>query len=74
MEGKSMGWPGLWQEVKDICEEIGIIDVNEEPVSKVEIKKAIFDHHMKDMRKQMEKSSKLKNIKNYSKFGQTLRS
>ena len=63
MEGKSMGWPGLWQEVKDICEEIGITDVNEETVSKVEIKKAIFDHHLKDMRKKMEKSSKLENIK-----------
>ena len=41
MEGKSMGWPGLWQEVKDICKEIGILDVNEEPVSKAEIKNAI---------------------------------
>ena len=32
-----MGWPGLWSEVKDICEEI-------------EIKKAIFDHHLKYMK------------------------
>ena len=32
-----MGWPGLWSEIKDICEEI-------------EIKKAIFDHHLKYMK------------------------
>ena len=63
LEGKGMGWPGLWQEVKDICMEIGIPDVHEEVVTKIEVRKAIFDHHMKDMRKKMEKSSKLKDIK-----------
>ena len=60
-EGKMMGWPGLWAEVKEICDEIGIEDVNEVFVPSVEIKKAIFDHHLKFMRENM--SKKLDDIK-----------
>ena len=52
---KMMGWPGLWAEVKDICKEVGIEDVNEVFVSSVEIKKAIFDHHLKFMKENMSK-------------------
>ena len=48
-----MGWPGLWSEVKEICEEIGIKDVNEEFVPSIEIKKAIFDHHLTYMKDNM---------------------
>ena len=64
MEGKMMGWPGLWQEVKEICYEVGIPDVNDVVVSKTDIKTTIVNHHMKDMKEQMERSSKLADIKN----------
>ena len=30
-EGRTNGWPGLWLEVRDICEEIGIHDLNDYP-------------------------------------------
>ena len=40
-EGKANGWPGLWVEVRDICKELGIPDMNEVAVSKVTIKNAI---------------------------------
>ena len=60
-EGIMMGWPGLWAEVKEICNEIGILNVNEEFVSSEEIKRAIFNHHLDYMRENM--SKKLDNIK-----------
>ena len=69
MEGKMMGWPGLWQEVREICQELGIPDVNEKVVPKCDVRKAIVSHHMEDMKQMMEKSSKLANIK-YDDFSQ----
>ena len=45
-----MEWPGLWREVTEICNEIGIPDVNDEVVSKTDIKTAIVNHHMNDMK------------------------
>ena len=44
-EGKVKGWPGLSQEVSDICAEIGIPDVNHNVVENIRIKEAIFMHH-----------------------------
>ena len=35
-------WPGLAKEVKEICEEIGIKNINEEDVSKEEVDDGIF--------------------------------
>ena len=64
-EGKANGWPGLWVEVRDICKELGIPDMNEVAVSKVTIKNAIFKHHYDDMTTEMRKSTgKLEPIKN----------
>ena len=40
-----MGWPGLSQEVTEICNNIGIGDVNYEFISKDEIKDSILHHH-----------------------------
>ena len=62
-EGKVKGWPGLSQEVSDICAEIGIPDVNHNVVENRRIKEAIFMHHYKDMKKALEHSSKLESIK-----------
>ena len=44
-EGRTREWPGLGEEVSEICREIGIPDVNEVLVLKSEIKKAIHQHH-----------------------------
>ena len=61
----SNGWPDLWKEVKEICEELGIPDMNEVPIAKSTIKNAIFEHHYKDLKNEMENSTgKLEPIKN----------
>ena len=58
------GWPGLAREVTRICDEVKIDDVNFNKVKKEDIKEAIFMNHYKDMKKEMEKYSKLEDIKN----------
>ena len=57
-------WPGLAKEVKDICYEVKIPDVNHNRVTKEEIKEAIFWNHYKNMKVELGKFSKLENIKN----------
>ena len=63
-EGKSKGWPGLGQEVKEICEIINIPDVNEVSLPKTVIKKAVFDHHHTEMKAEVMSMKKLDQIKN----------
>ena len=63
-EGKSKGWPGLGQEVKEICEIINIPDVNEVSLPKTVIKKAVFDHHYTEMKAEVMSMKKLDQIKN----------
>ena len=71
-EGKSMGWPGLWKEVADICHEIQIPDVNDNDISAKDVKEAVMDHHYRCMMEELcklEPSQKLYNIK-YDSFKQ----
>ena len=63
-EGRTRGWPGLGEEVSEICREIGIPDANEVLVSKSEVKKAIHQHHYTDLKKELSQSKKLDNIRN----------
>ena len=58
-----MGLPGLAKEVSKICHEIGIPNVNDEFVPTKAIKEAISSHHYSDMKKDLESSSKLEEIK-----------
>ena len=62
-EGKRNGWPGLGVEVAEICKEIGLPDLNENNLNKSTIKKAIADHHYRDVKQELEKSNKLGHIK-----------
>ena len=62
-ESRTRGWPGLGEEVTDICKEIGIPDVNREAVNKSVIKEAIWKHHYADIKKELSTSKKLKDIK-----------
>ena len=61
-ECKSRGWPGLGEEVTDICKEIGIADVNVVNVAKHDIKDAIWNHHQGDIKTGLTTSKKLKEI------------
>ena len=58
-EGRKHDWPGLGQEVADICKLLGIPDVNVEEVSKSEIKVAIFENHYNEMVESIQTKSKL---------------
>ena len=62
-EGKLRGWAGLGSEVTDICKDLNIPDANDHTLTKEEVKRAVFDNHYMDMKKEMkEKSKKLKEI------------
>ena len=58
-----LGWPGLADEVKEICAEVGLPDVNQIEVKKEKVKEMIYYHHYKDMKEQLYKSTKLDKIK-----------
>ena len=53
----------LGKEVAEICKEINIPDVNEQYVSKEVIKDGIWNHHYVDLKKELESSKKLKDLK-----------
>ena len=57
-------WPGLAAEVKDICEKVGVSNLNEEEVSKEELEDAIFYHNYKEMKLEMCGYKKLEAVKN----------
>ena len=63
LEAESRGWPGLGQEVRKICQAIGIPDLNKNVIRKTDIQKAIKNSHYKDMMSQFEGSKKLEDIR-----------
>ena len=62
-EAEKQGWPGLGKDVKDICTEIKIPNLNLHKVHK-DVQKTISKSHYEDMMSQFEHSSKLQGIKN----------
>jgi len=62
-EQVAMGWPGLAKEVEDICKEIGVRNVNKEMISKEELEEAVSFADYKEMKKDMERYDKLKEVK-----------
>ena len=65
-EGRAKGWPGLSEEVTEICKQLDIPDVNDVLITKASLKKAIIYHHGKEVKKEMEgleESQKLYSIK-----------
>ena len=69
LEAESRGWPGLGREVRQICLDIGIPDLNKYQVRKKDIQKAIQKSHYSDMISLFEGSSKLEDIR-YDSFSQ----
>ena len=77
-EQMRMGWPGLGQEVKQICEEIGLPDATNEKVDieKEAVKEAIHLHHLQYLKKEMKGKkleimarSDMRKRKEYTKYG-----
>ena len=62
-EAETRGWPGLGKEVKEICQNIGIPDINIHNIRKSDIQKALKISHYTHMMKLFEGSSKLDDIK-----------
>ena len=52
-ESRDKGWPGLGQEVREIYQEVGLSDMNNVMVPKSVVKKAIWEHHQLDIRKEL---------------------
>ena len=65
-QAEENGWPGLGQEVREICQEIQIQDINKFNIDKKQLKTAIFEAHYQDMLSQFEHSKKLKDNKDDS--------
>ena len=63
-EAESMGWPGLGKEVRQICQDIGIPDINIHRTRKSDIQNALKKSHYAHMMSLFEGSSKLEDIKN----------
>ena len=57
-------WPGLGRDVRAICEEILIPDINKYNIDKKEIRSAIYEAHYDNMMKLFDQSKKLQDIKN----------
>ena len=53
----------VYQEVTEICKEVGIEDVNEKEVSKETVEEEIFYHRYKELKKEMDSKEKCKDIK-----------
>ena len=62
-EQLAMGWPGLAKEVKEICKVIGVEDVNVNHVKKEELDEAILYANQKDLKEDIERYEKLKDVK-----------
>ena len=57
-------WPGLNREVKEICENIGVKNINEEDLSKEEVEEGIYYHDYKELKIEVSGYKKLEAIKN----------
>ena len=59
----AMGWPGLSAEVRNICKQVGLEDLNVVMQDKDVIKEAVFYHNYKEMKEDMAKYRKLEDIR-----------
>ena len=62
VEAEANSWPGLGIEVREICKELKIEDLNKYGLTKEEIQQAVEKSHQEDMLSQFEHSSKLQDM------------
>ena len=55
-----MEWPGLAREDTDICKMVGLDNINTTEVTKAEVKKAVWDSHIKRVKEELLKLSKVR--------------
>lgn len=56
-------WPGLSTEVREICEAVGLEDINQKEVKNEDMEEAIFYHNYKEMKQELQSFKKLEDIK-----------
>ena len=56
-------WPGLSEEVREICKAVGLEDINQKDVDKEAMEEAIFFHNYKEMKQELQGYKKLEDIK-----------
>ena len=60
----AMGWSGLAKEVTEICKKLGVEYVNKKDVGKDELEETMMMANYKELKEDMEKYEKLKDVKN----------
>ena len=58
------GWTGLITEVAEICQRVGLPNVCETDVNREKVEEAMVNHHLLDIKKEMEPLSKLNKMRN----------
>ena len=58
-EQRTNEWPGLVMEAKEICQELEIPDVNLNIISDRDIKRAVLEHHDRQLVEEVSKSKKM---------------
>ena len=58
-EQRSNNWPGLSKEVSDICNELDILDINDQDIPEGALKRAVFDHHLEEIKEKVSNSKKM---------------
>jgi hypothetical protein len=58
-EQRTNEWPGLVMEAKEICQELEIPDVNVNIISDRDIKRAVLEHHDRQLVEEVSKSKKM---------------
>ena len=63
-EQMEQGWQGLTSEVAEICKLAGLPNVCLTYLNRQEVEEAIINHHLKEIKEEMETLSKLDKIRN----------
>ena len=58
------GWTGLTTEVAEICQRVGLPNLCETDVNREKMEEAVVNHHLLEIKKEMEPLSKLSKIRN----------
>ena len=56
-------WPGLSEEVREICEAVGLEEINQKEIKKEAMEEAIFFHNYREIKQDLQRYKKLDDIK-----------
>jgi hypothetical protein len=62
-EAEKQGWPGLGKDVRNICKEIKLPDINLHRISKEDVQKAISNSHFEDILRKCNLISMIETLK-----------